>query len=174
MKCLPLTPRFASSATKAAEPKTAVDSETAHLRILAAEDNETNRLVLKTLLAQASVALVFAVNGADAVEAWERQAWDAILMDIQMPEMDGLEAMRLIRERMGPRAPYLVALTAEALEGDRERFLAAGFDNYLSKPLPASDISEHISTAGGQLLRGALALGAVQLQVEGELTPAIP
>jgi CheY-like chemotaxis protein len=63
-------------------------------------------------------------------------------MDIQMPEMDGLEAMRIIRERLRERAPYLVALTAEALEGDRERFLASGFDNYLSKPLKASALQD--------------------------------
>jgi CheY-like chemotaxis protein len=62
-------------------------------------------------------------------------------MDIQMPEMDGLEAMRLIRDRMGAHAPYLVA-TAEALEGDRERFLASGFDNYLSKPLKAGALQD--------------------------------
>jgi len=68
--------------------------------------------------------------------------YDLVLMDIQMPELDGIDAARLIREKMGPSAPYMVALTAEAMEGDRERFLASGFDNYLSKPLKADALQE--------------------------------
>ena len=72
-----------------------------------------------------------------------RRPYDLVLMDIQMPEMDGIEATRLIRERMnGHGRPFLVALTAEALEGDRERFLASGFDHYLSKPLQAAALQE--------------------------------
>jgi CheY-like chemotaxis protein len=74
------------------------------------------------------------------VEAVATATYDLVLMDIQMPEMDGIEAARLIRQQMDGRSPYLVALTAEALEGDRERFLASGFDAYLSKPLQAAPL----------------------------------
>ena len=112
------------------------------LRILLAEDNLINQKVGRKMLGQLSYTADLANNGREAVEAVAETNYDLVLMDIQMPEMDGLEAMRLIRERMGVRAPYLVALTAEALEGDRERFLASGFDNYLSKPLKASSLQE--------------------------------
>jgi signal transduction histidine kinase/DNA-binding response OmpR family regulator len=112
------------------------------LRILLAEDNLINQKVGRKMLGQLSYAADLAGNGREAVEAVAETAYDLVLMDIQMPEMDGMEAMRLIRERMGTRAPYLVALTAEALEGDRERFLASGFNNYLSKPLQASALQQ--------------------------------
>jgi len=112
------------------------------LRILLAEDNLINQKVGRKMLGQLSYSADLATNGREAVEAVAETSYDLVLMDIQMPEMDGLEAMRIIRERLRERAPYLVALTAEALEGDRERFLASGFDNYLSKPLKASALQD--------------------------------
>jgi CheY-like chemotaxis protein len=112
------------------------------LRILLAEDNAINQKVGQKMLGQLGYAADLARNGREAVEAVVARTYDLVLMDIQMPEMDGLEAMRLIRDRMGAHAPYLVALTAEALEGDRERFLASGFDNYLSKPLKAGALQD--------------------------------
>jgi signal transduction histidine kinase/ActR/RegA family two-component response regulator len=136
---LPLQP--VASTPKAAEPKATADGETAQLRILAAEDNETNRLVLKTLLAQAGVAPVFAVNGADAVDAWERQAWDVILMDIQMPEMDGVTATRAIRQReavTGRMRTPIIAVTANAMTHQLAEYAAAGMDGVVSKPLDVS------------------------------------
>jgi CheY-like chemotaxis protein len=108
------------------------------LRILLAEDNPINQKVGRKMLDRLGYTADLARNGREAVAALAESAYDLVLMDIQMPEMDGLEATRLIRAAMGAQAPYLVALTAEALEGDRERFLASGFDNYLSKPLQAS------------------------------------
>jgi CheY-like chemotaxis protein len=110
------------------------------LRILLVEDNAINQKVGRKMLDQLGYTITVANNGREAVEAITATpaAYDLVLMDIQMPEMDGLEATRLIRERLGARAPFLVALTAEALEGDRERFLASGFDEYLSKPLQAA------------------------------------
>jgi len=74
-------------------------------------------------------------NGFEVLGKVDKTAYDLIFMDIQMPEMDGVEAVRRLREKLGARCPYIVALTANVLEGDREKFLAFGFDNYLSKPL---------------------------------------
>ena len=112
------------------------------LRILLTEDNPINQKVGRKMLEQLGYVADLAGNGRQALAALDESTYDLVLMDIQMPEMDGLEAMRQIRARMGPQAPYLVALTAEALEGDRERFLASGFDNYLSKPLQAAALQE--------------------------------
>jgi CheY-like chemotaxis protein len=112
------------------------------LRILLAEDNAINQKVGRKMLGQLGYNVDVAPNGREAVKAVSETSYDLVLMDIQMPEMDGIEASRLIREQMGPHAPHLVALTAEALEGDRERFLASGFDNYLSKPLQAAALQE--------------------------------
>jgi two-component system sensor histidine kinase BarA len=70
----------------------------------------------------------------------EKAEYDLILMDVQMPEMDGMEAMRRLHEKLGPRCPFIIALTAEALEGDREKFLGLGFDAYLSKPLGPEEL----------------------------------
>jgi CheY-like chemotaxis protein len=116
------------------------------LRILLAEDNPINQKVGRKMLGQFGYSSDVARNGREAVEAVAAVTYDLVLMDIQMPEMDGLEAVRLIRERLGTRAPFLVALTAEALEGDRERFLASGFDNYLSKPLQAGALGDLLSS----------------------------
>jgi CheY-like chemotaxis protein len=114
------------------------DSEPAQLRILAAEDNETNRLVLKTLLAQADVVPTFAVNGKEALAAWEAQGWDLILMDIQMPEMDGLAAARAIRHReaaTGRMRTPIIAVTANAMAHQLAEYAAAGIDDVVPKPV---------------------------------------
>ena len=107
--------------------------------VLAAEDNKTNRLVFGKLLAQADIELRFAENGAEAVEMFQTFAPDLIFMDVSMPTMDGLEATRRIRaaeaeDGAGRHVP-IVAMTAHALDGDEDRFLADGMDHYLSKPL---------------------------------------
>jgi CheY-like chemotaxis protein len=81
-------------------------------------------------------------NGKLALAALEKETYDLILMDIQMPEMNGLDATRLTREKLGSDSPVIVALTAEALEGDEERFLSQGFDGYLSKPLQAHKLQQ--------------------------------
>jgi signal transduction histidine kinase/DNA-binding response OmpR family regulator len=107
------------------------------LRILIAEDNTINQKVGLKMLAQLGYTAEVVGNGRLALEAATRSAYDLILMDIQMPEMDGVESSSRIRDQLGGNCPFIVALTAEALEGDRERFLAAGFGGYLSKPLQA-------------------------------------
>ena len=115
------------------------------------------------MLDQLGYTADLAANGREAVAALAETTYDLVLMDIQMPEMDGLEATRLIRAAMGPQAPYLVALTAEALEGDRERFLASGFDNYLSKPLQAAALQEllrSVPSAGAEPVEDSLSAAA--------------
>ena len=94
------------------------------------------------MLSQFGYTSDLANNGRQAVQICTSKTYDLVLMDIQMPDIDGLEASRLIREQLGEECPAIVALTAEALEGDRERFLADGFDGYLSKPLQALALRE--------------------------------
>jgi signal transduction histidine kinase/CheY-like chemotaxis protein len=112
------------------------------LRILLAEDNAINRAVATGILENLGHTLVRAANGREAVKAHRSGAFDLIFMDIQMPEMDGFEATRLIREMeaaSGVHTP-IVAMTAHAMAGDRERCLKAGMDDYISKPLRKEDI----------------------------------
>jgi len=105
-------------------------------KILVAEDNPVNQLIIKTLLEKENIEVVLADNGRKAVEALRQNDFHAVIMDIQMPEMDGLEATRRIREELGEKALPIIALTANAMKGDKEKYLAAGMDGYLSKPLP--------------------------------------
>ena len=108
-----------------------------NLRILLAEDNAINRALATGILEKRGHSLVQAENGREAVEAVAREPFDLIFMDVQMPEMDGFEATQRIRESEAPHGLHtpIVALTAHAMAGDRERCLAAGMDDYLSKPL---------------------------------------
>jgi CheY-like chemotaxis protein len=112
------------------------------LRILVAEDNATNQKLIVTLLELQQHTVVVAPNGRDAVRLAEDQRFDLILMDVQMPEMSGLEATAAIRQReeaSGAHVP-IVAMTAHAMAGDRERCLAAGMDGYVSKPLRPEEL----------------------------------
>ena len=113
------------------------------MRVLAAEDNRTNQLVFRKMVKGLQLDLTFADNGREAVELFDSLKPDLIFMDISMPEMDGKEAARAIREReknIGGHVP-IVALTAHAMEGDDTSILAAGIDEYLTKPLRKSAIS---------------------------------
>ena len=111
------------------------------LRILIAEDNDVNKRVIEKMLKKLGFQADIANDGQDVLEALEKQHYDLILMDIQMPKMDGLEAASQIRKRW-PLAeqPCIIALTACALEGDRERCLDAGMDGYISKPVKIEDL----------------------------------
>jgi CheY-like chemotaxis protein len=111
------------------------------LRILLAEDNAVNQKLAIKLLSQMGYRADIAGNGLEAIEAIERQKYDVVLMDVQMPEMDGLEASRQICARW-PRGerPRIVAMTANAMQGDRERCLEAGMDDYVSKPVRVGEL----------------------------------
>ena len=118
------------------------------LNILIAEDNIVNQKVAMGVLLQFGYHTDLVVSGKEAVEAAERQKYDLLFMDIQMPNMDGLEATRLICSRMNPsERPYIVAMTANAMKEDRERCLSAGMDDYLSKPIRPEEIKAAIERA---------------------------
>ncbi len=107
--------------------------------ILVVEDHPMNRKVIATMLETLGYLVETAVDGLDAVEACARRGYDAVLMDCQMPEMDGLRATAWIREREGPqRRTPILALTASVLPGDKERCFAAGMDDFLAKPIGMS------------------------------------
>jgi signal transduction histidine kinase/CheY-like chemotaxis protein len=120
------------------------------LRILAAEDNPINQLVLKTLLAPLGLEPVLVDNGEAAVTAWEAAPWDVILMDAQMPVMDGVTAARQIRRREAEtgRAPTpIIALTANALDHQVRGYLAAGMNSFVAKPIQITDLLDAITEA---------------------------
>jgi CheY-like chemotaxis protein len=112
------------------------------LRILLVEDNNVNQRLASHLLALQGYEVVLANDGRQAVARTEREAFDLVLMDVQMPEMDGLEATACIRarEKGGTRRLPIVAMTAFAMKGDRERCLAAGMDGYIAKPIQAQEL----------------------------------
>jgi signal transduction histidine kinase/CheY-like chemotaxis protein/HAMP domain-containing protein len=111
------------------------------LRILLAEDNLVNQKLALRLLAMMGYQADVAANGLEAVEAVERQRYDIVLMDMQMPEMDGLEATSVIRTRIAPEArPRIVAMTANATDEDRREAVAAGMDGYVTKPIRVPDL----------------------------------
>lgn len=114
-------------------------SDRTSVRILMAEDNLINQRVGKLILQKAGYAIDLVSDGIEALEAHRKAAYDLILMDCQMPAMDGFEATRQIRA-LDARQPVIVAVTANALVGERERCLAAGMDDYLSKPFQADQL----------------------------------
>jgi len=115
-------------------------------RILLAEDNVVNQKVARSMLQKLGFRADVAANGLEVLAAVERQPYDVILMDVQMPEMDGLEASRrLVQLRPDPaRRPWIIALTANAMQGDREMCLAAGMDDYISKPIKRAELQAAI------------------------------
>jgi len=133
------------------------------MRILAAEDNPVNQMVLKALLAQIGLEPTFVENGAEAVRAWEDGHWDLILMDVQMPVMDGPSATRLIRAReaaLGRLPTPIVALTANAMTHQVAGYLAAGMNEVISKPINVDQLFAAI--AGAAAATPAQALPRIQ------------
>jgi CheY-like chemotaxis protein len=112
------------------------------LDILVAEDNAINQKVVLRMLAHLGYQADTAANGREVLGALERRNYDVVLMDIQMPEMDGIETTRHILERYpSDSRPYVIAMTANALHGDRERLIAAGMDDYVGKPVDIEDMA---------------------------------
>jgi two-component system, sensor histidine kinase and response regulator len=121
------------------------------LSILVAEDNRVNQRVVEGILRKAGHSVSLAADGLEALEAWRRRHFDLILMDVQMPRMDGFEATRQVREHekhTGTHIP-IVALTAHALKGDRERCIEAGMDEYVTKPVSRTSLGEAIQAVTG-------------------------
>jgi PAS domain S-box-containing protein len=117
------------------------------LDVLVVEDHRVNQLVAERMLRRMGHAVEIVANGLEALSALERGTYDVVLMDVQMPEMDGVAATRAIHERWGERRPRIVAMTANALDGDRERYLAAGMDDYISKPVRTADLERALAAA---------------------------
>jgi len=116
------------------------------LRVLSAEDSATNQLVIQHYLREAGHDCVGVADGQEAVEAVRSSSYDMILMDVQMPKMDGIEATRWIRDTHGPnRDVPIVIVTAHAMAGDREKFLAAGADDVLHKPITPAALHEALA-----------------------------
>ncbi|HEX9839954.1 MAG TPA: response regulator, partial [Anaerolineales bacterium] len=136
--------------TKPEPAKAVMDVEMAirhPLRILLAEDNQVNQKLALRILEQMGYRADIASNGIEAVESIERQTYDVILMDVQMPEMDGLDATRNIRKLADVTQPFIIAMTANAMEGDRELCLAAGMDDYVSKPIRVHELIDALMKA---------------------------
>jgi signal transduction histidine kinase/DNA-binding response OmpR family regulator len=125
--------------------------------ILLVEDDSVNQIVLSRILKEKGYRFDIANNGLEALAAYEKKTYDAILMDIQMPLMDGIEATKRIRKREGlNRHTPIIALTAFALQGDRESFLSLGMDDYISKPVKMEDLFQIIERV---------------VQLEGQVNP---
>ncbi len=114
------------------------------LKLLLAEDNLLNQRVALHMLKKLGIRADVAVNGLEVLQALEHQSYDVVLMDVQMPEMDGFETAKAIRERCKNRMPHIIAVTAHALEEDRKRCIDAGMDDYLSKPVRMKELASAI------------------------------
>ena len=143
-------------------PAAVVARPPARGRVLVAEDNVVNQKVAARILERLGYQVDVAGTGDEAVAAARAQTYDAILMDGQMPQTDGFEATRIIRAVEGPRRTPIIALTASAMQGDRERCLEAGMDDYVSKPI------------GPEQLEAVLRRWVPEAQRAGGRRPAIP
>jgi len=113
-------------------------------RILIADDNDASRELLKEVLETSGYEVIEAADGVEALNGARQQAPDLVLVDIQMPRMDGYEVLRQLRAEPQSAKLQVIALTAFAMQGDRERALEAGFDGYITKPVEIAALREHI------------------------------
>jgi CheY-like chemotaxis protein len=120
----------------------------ASLRVLLAEDNAVNQKLALRLLERIGLTPDVVGDGRAAVDAIGAGEYDVVLMDVQMPEMDGLEATRQVRSRWPDRPIRIIGLTANAMAGDREACLAAGMDDYVSKPIRPEELEKALARAG--------------------------
>jgi CheY-like chemotaxis protein len=130
-----------------------------------AEDNVVNQKVAIRILEKMGYRIDVAANGLEVLDALRRRPYDAILMDVQMPEMDGLETTRQIRgEWPAGSQPRIIAMTANAMQGDREAYLAAGMDDYVSKPIRIHELQSALERcAAAGVDRSRLAPSATEL-----------
>jgi signal transduction histidine kinase/CheY-like chemotaxis protein len=146
----------AEAPAAAAPPKrAAAPAAQPNLRILLVEDNAVNQMLALGMLQKLGCTADLAHNGEEALGRVQATAYDLILMDMQMPKMDGLTATRAIRSMSLARQPHIVALTANAMEGDRALCLAAGMNDFLAKPFKASELQEKLDSAAAALSRVA-------------------
>jgi CheY-like chemotaxis protein len=124
------------------ETRNVVRNGTRHLRLLVAEDNPINRLLVTRLIEKQGHISMVAVNGRDALDVLDKEQIDCVLMDVQMPVMDGFEATAAIRDKERSCAGHvpIIAMTAHAMAGDRERCLAMGMDDYIAKPFNVKEL----------------------------------
>jgi signal transduction histidine kinase/CheY-like chemotaxis protein/HPt (histidine-containing phosphotransfer) domain-containing protein len=140
--------------SKPSKPTIEVLADSLPLSILLAEDNAVNQKLGVSLLAKMGYHADLAANGQEAIEALLIRHYDVILMDVQMPEMDGLQATHYIREHLIDRPqPYIIAMTANALKGDREACIAAGMNDYVSKPVQVQELIAALKRAGVDTMR---------------------
>lgn len=157
--------KVVNASTTLLQSPVAISHDLGHLRVLVAEDNRVNQEIARDTLEQEGHHVTLVINGAEAVDAVQQDAYDIVLMDVHMPEMDGPTATRHIRALSGPEAGIpIIALTADAMAGDREKFLGAGMDDYVSKPFDPVELFSSISRC----------LNADPVNVEMSSTPAPP
>jgi two-component system sensor histidine kinase/response regulator len=151
---LPLITRFSLQEAR---------EQAAFLRVLVAEDNPVNQRLAVRLLEKRGHRVQVAVNGLEALRALDKDRFDLVLMDVQMPEMDGVEATAAIRQKekgSGLHTP-IIALTANAMKGDREKYLASGMDGYLAKPIRPLELDDLLESQIARRMESARApLGA--------------
>jgi len=142
------------------------------MKLLLVEDDAVSRNVIQRLLQEIGHQVDTAVNGVEALSLWRQKKYDAIIMDIQMPELDGIETTKRIRIAESDEGNHIpiMALTAHALVGDRERFLAAGMDEYMAKPVQMAELSEKLELLS-QLKQRAdfTAISSIQINDSGEV-----
>ena len=145
----PQVSRVATASSASAAPSYDIDlGKRMPLRILIAEDLAVNQKLMQGLLAKFGYRADAAANGVEVLQALGRQQYDVILMDVQMPEMDGLEASRRINRRFGATRPRIVAITANAMKEDRDICIAAGMDDYLAKPVKPEPLRQALVRCG--------------------------
>jgi CheY-like chemotaxis protein len=143
----------ADSAVSAETSDSAAGDE---LKILLVEDNAVNQVVAQRILTKIGYRATTVGNGQEALDVLERHTYDIVLMDLQMPGIDGLTATELLRKRSASKQPWVIAITANAMRGDRERCLAAGMDDYISKPVKPDQLRAALERAKTKIAAQAL------------------
>ncbi len=151
-----LSPPIAVKASRTSISQPAADDSINRLRILLAEDNAVNQKVALSMLRRLGYKADVAANGLEVLQALERQHYDVVLMDVQMPEMDGYEATCCIRKhKPDEKQPWIIAMTAYALDGDKEKCINAGMNEYISKPIRMVELQEALNRCSEAIGAGA-------------------